>query len=571
MQTLTFRCTHCQKRMAVQAELAGRSVRCPHCKQVLTAPLSSGDAPPQPVIPPPVGSQAETTELSPMRPESSWQPPPGHESIAPNSDVDLLSAKKKGDPFGLFGGDSDDGTGSGPRRMEGSESIFEEPGLGDDNVFMAADPPPRFELDPPTETSPPDRFGDPFPPVAPLPGPPLPPAPPPLGTRGSQGVMHIPLHGFGSSPIGSGYTPPHAIPGPVAPIGQPGPHGHGMGHLPPAGFSPIPQPISSGLQTFAPIPPQPVVPGNPWAEMTGEMPGLPDPPPAPIAKPATAPVPALRTRATPAETPALDGPPPRKRGVLLPILLIYSIIVTGIAIWSLLRGPEAGPLSTIPDFYGEYEKSDRKSGKATYLPKPDEPIPPRLRVGLKKTLTVGQLQIEPLAVEQQKLVKVSVPISGPPKEETLSNSLVLTLKLKNLSDSVTFHPVDPAFNRRWDGNEPAVAGVYLPLKKQPFLGGPIPWPFPGTMKRIYIKGQENDDQPLKPGEERVYLIPLVDSLTISQQIRSARGQTLLWKVLLRRGTVRYWFSDVSVCTLIGVEFTPAEVKWLPSETPGKDT
>jgi hypothetical protein len=536
--------------MAVKAELAGRSVRCPHCKQVLTAPAA---APP----PVPGGSQSETAEIHPTRPESGWQPPPGHHSVAPeDSDPELsaMGSPKKPDPFGaLFGSDSDDGggpdRGRGRRRPDGSESIFEEPAAADDNVF-GGDAPGS------------DRFGPDSDPITPpthraaLPPPdpdPFPPAPPPLGTRGSQGVLHLPPQGYGPA------APPPAYP--------PQPQ-----YVPPS-FAP--QPISSGLQAFAPVPA--VAPGNPWAEMTGEMPGLPDPPPPPPREPRPpTPVPTARSRPPsrnddddePAEAAGEPAPPPVRRKWVVPVLLAYGLVMTAVAVWSVLRGPEGGALSTIPDFYGEYEKSDRKSGKVNHLPKPDDPIPPALRVALGKTITVGQLQVTPLSIEQKRLTKVTVPDAGPPRDEVLPPALVLTLRLKNVSDAVTFHAVDPAFNRRAERGQPSVAGLYVP-GKPPIFGGPIPWPFAPSEKRVYVKGQESDDQPLKPGEQRDVLIPLVDQATVKSTVLSAKGQNLTWKVLLRRGTVRYWFSDYSVCTLIGVEFAGSEVKWLPADPPGK--
>lgn len=44
MQTLNFSCTHCNKLMAVGLASLGMQVRCPHCKQVVVAFQSSGEA-----------------------------------------------------------------------------------------------------------------------------------------------------------------------------------------------------------------------------------------------------------------------------------------------------------------------------------------------------------------------------------------------------------------------------------------------------------------------------------------------------------------------------------------------
>lgn len=553
MQPLKFPCSHCGKRMTVPAALGGKPVRCPHCKQVLTAPVPPPASEPPVSIPPPLfnssgGSQAETTELSPTRPESAWEGAPGKKSLPPeDSGTDLLAAAKK-DPFGLFGSDSNDGTNPEYRRRDGSESIFEEPGVPDDSLFPSALPGNgsgyKYDEDTPPPPGPRPTYIPP--PPSYIPPQPAPPQPPPTG-RGSQGYLSLPPQGFPSGPVP--YSTPHAVPSPFG--SQPA--------------FPLPaQPIHSGLQTFAP--PPPVVPGNPWAEMTGEMPGLPDappparpapqPPPAPVSRPTPAPQPRVAARESPE-----PEPPRRRRGWVVPVLLVYALVATAAAVWSWLRGPDAGPLSTIPDFYGEYEKADRK--KVSYLPKPDDPLPPGLRVTLGRTITVGQLEVEPLAVEQRKLTLVTDGAKGK-ADDALKPALVLSLRLKNVSPDVTFHPLDPAFNRKAEPKQPAVVGLYSGGKPL-FLGGPIAWPFRGH--RVGIKGQD-DDKPLLPGETQFTFVPLVDDPGVPAAVKATKGP-LTWKVLLRRGTVRYWMSDVSVCALIGVEFAATDVKWLPPDPAGK--
>src|SRR4051812_39163109 len=47
MQTVNFNCSFCGKLMAVGLNLLGRNVRCPHCKQVIQAPVAA--KPPSPV------------------------------------------------------------------------------------------------------------------------------------------------------------------------------------------------------------------------------------------------------------------------------------------------------------------------------------------------------------------------------------------------------------------------------------------------------------------------------------------------------------------------------------------
>jgi hypothetical protein len=47
-QPLTFPCSRCGRRMGVGLELAGRRVRCPLCREVVTAPAASAGPAPQP-------------------------------------------------------------------------------------------------------------------------------------------------------------------------------------------------------------------------------------------------------------------------------------------------------------------------------------------------------------------------------------------------------------------------------------------------------------------------------------------------------------------------------------------
>ncbi|MGL6094207.1 MAG: hypothetical protein ACRC7O_00210, partial [Fimbriiglobus sp.] len=47
---LTFACPTCARRIGIGSEWAGRQVRCPHCRAVVTAPLTSDAAPVSPPV-----------------------------------------------------------------------------------------------------------------------------------------------------------------------------------------------------------------------------------------------------------------------------------------------------------------------------------------------------------------------------------------------------------------------------------------------------------------------------------------------------------------------------------------
>jgi phage FluMu protein Com len=79
MQTVNFNCPHCGNLMAVGSNLLGKNVRCPHCKQVVRAPMRAGEAPLQTPPPPPLPSEPAKPQAAPMF--NIQQPTEHHESI----------------------------------------------------------------------------------------------------------------------------------------------------------------------------------------------------------------------------------------------------------------------------------------------------------------------------------------------------------------------------------------------------------------------------------------------------------------------------------------------------------
>src|SRR5947209_882015 len=85
MQTVSFQCGHCHKVMGVTSAHLGKQVRCPHCKQVVTAPAQAPAAAPAPPAPAPV-VQAPASPRATPDPLYNFSsgPPAGrdeHESI----------------------------------------------------------------------------------------------------------------------------------------------------------------------------------------------------------------------------------------------------------------------------------------------------------------------------------------------------------------------------------------------------------------------------------------------------------------------------------------------------------
>ncbi|VTS04021.1 hypothetical protein [Tuwongella immobilis] len=74
METITFNCSFCGQMMAVNKAYMGRSVRCPHCKNVVQAPVVG---PTPPVAPRPVAPMQPPPAVQPAPPpqQPSYQPP----------------------------------------------------------------------------------------------------------------------------------------------------------------------------------------------------------------------------------------------------------------------------------------------------------------------------------------------------------------------------------------------------------------------------------------------------------------------------------------------------------------
>ena len=223
------------------------------------------------------------------------------------------------------------------------------------------------------------------------------------------------------------------------------------------------------------------------------------------------------------------------------LLLGYSLLATAGAVYGLFiksggEAPKGHPLSTIPDDFGGFDPAKRtKVGQAAT--KLDAPLPPELTVALGKKIEVGALEVEPTKLEVRSLLLVTEAggekRTAPPSRNP---ALVMHLRIKNTSDDVTLHPLDPAFNRRSTGTDLAGTGLVLGTRK--YWGGEIGWPFKGNITRVYDQAQEADATPLKPKEEREYVVFTNTDPSMVKIVRDAKGP-IQWRVQLRSGVVEY--------------------------------
>jgi len=287
------------------------------------------------------------------------------------------------------------------------------------------------------------------------------------------------------------------------------------------------------------------------------------------------------------DAPSITGEAARKRPVAsksmaMPIiffsLLSYSVMATAILILVLVRMKTAGPLHPleyIPDVDGDNPGVKRTKIRFNHdKERTQEVVPAHLRTKIGVAIRVGELEVTPLAVEK---VTVSVLVSGFSKSEPCKgDSLVLRLKLKNVSKDQTFSPLDYYFNRKWkeksrNSYPPPFTLVQFGTEKpeKSFFGGPANWlplALAGSKKsqspRETVE-DENLDKTLEPGDEMTAFLCTDGDDSSAQEILNHQG-AMLWRLQVRRGLVPVGAKEIPATAVIGVEFGAIEVKQSPA-------
>jgi hypothetical protein len=539
MQTVNFPCPSCNNLMAVGLNLLGRSVRCPHCKTVVVAPRTPDGTASLPAnAPPPAPPPGPSVSIAPHAPTISMPPavsPPAPPAPEPPLPTFSLPAPPREAYDSIFG-DAHEEDLFGEHRKQVPELPAAPPRPPEPPPFVPAPAPAPAPYMPPPAPAP-AVFAPQAPPPAPFLPPPEPPAP-------------------AADPFAFG------VAGGVAPTV----------YEPPAPFAPPPAPPPAPYAPPATVPFAPAA-ANPFAPpSTGFTPpspawpavAAPPPAPEPYAPPAPAAPPAAPRR-RPAPAPINSG---QMALVALMFLVPYAFLATGLIGWLMFqRSRMPSWYEALPDVNREYPASRRgpvtpKSG-VSFLPKVDLPLPEFLRTGLGQTLEVGQLAVTPEKIELRPVTAFQVPRGGgePETKESKGLHLVLTLRLKNISQDVYFCPTDPAFNRSpRNGNDPVYTGVQVPGKAF-FAGGPFSWPVSGRVERLYFEGQEDDGHELAPGEERTALIVAAGNSQykgFTDTVASA-GAPMLWRVHLRRGLLPVRGEEIPVTAVVGVRFTSSDI------------
>lgn len=243
------------------------------------------------------------------------------------------------------------------------------------------------------------------------------------------------------------------------------------------------------------------------------------------------------------------------------VLAVYAAFATCVALYGLFYRepplPPSHPLATLPDTFGEYDPASRtKIALRTPL---TGPLPEELIIPLGGSITLGQLRVEPLRVEERPLRLISESAQEK-REEVTRPALVLHLKLTNTSADLVFHPVDPALVRKSHQleQEDRFNGTRLQVGSATFIGGPLEWPFRRGVRR-YEAAQQDHHRPLQPGETRTFVICSPDHPALRRAVRNAPSD-LLWHVHLRTGIFVWKEREVPITSIVGVRFPASAIQ-----------
>jgi hypothetical protein len=252
---------------------------------------------------------------------------------------------------------------------------------------------------------------------------------------------------------------------------------------------------------------------------------------------------------------------------LLALLVPYAVFMTVMAIFYYVKYSYAvgeHPLEQIPDLMGEFQKDVKKDGKpvvrAIKLPPADQPLPEKLITSLGRPITVGAIEVTPLSVEYRPWTAFTKMKTRPEvKKVAVKPTLVLHVRLRNVSPDLTFYPTDPYFDRnpKHANDKPY---TLVDVGGRMYFGGAIEFVTDaGTTERTWLQGQENDNKPLGPGESRETVFVTRPRDGVFDAMEKAPGRAV-WRIQVRRGLVPYEGHEIPASAVVGVTFTSADVR-----------
>lgn len=252
---------------------------------------------------------------------------------------------------------------------------------------------------------------------------------------------------------------------------------------------------------------------------------------------------------------------------LIAILAPYAIMMTIFAVVFYFKSRNVEgihPLMMIPDLDGEYRNSTQRKKAASTEHRirfpADTPLCAQQVTSLGQPIRIGCLEVMPVSIMQAPIVGFNWKRGAdePVRKQSANPGLILKLKVKNISDDVTLFPSDPYFVRRpRDAKDKPYMMVEVGEKK--FYGGALSYVTDSDLLiREWVEGQENDDKPLAPGEERETVVCTSPQEPILDAVKELGTAT--WRVQLRRGFVNYRDKDYPVSAVIGIKFNADEIQ-----------
>jgi DNA-directed RNA polymerase subunit RPC12/RpoP len=272
-------------------------------------------------------------------------------------------------------------------------------------------------------------------------------------------------------------------------------------------------------------------------------------------------------------------PAPVRTGVsiwLVIPLISYSVLATTliVVLWLRLQATEVHPLiAFLPDAEGDAPGVIRKPKTVSDARKRrliGEPLPAGLKMRIGERRVVGSLAITPLRVAREQ-IGVATGTTEPVKLDRLS--LVLHLRLENVSTDESFQPLDRFFDRKWQEQSSTTPPLTVLEAGSGvrFFGGPAAWQPNRELARnnspppefIYLmRGDQAEPDPidhvLDPGESCEVFVCTDGNDPRTDALLHRRGD-FLWRVQVRRGLVSVKDKEVPAAAVIGIAFTDRDI------------
>lgn len=248
-------------------------------------------------------------------------------------------------------------------------------------------------------------------------------------------------------------------------------------------------------------------------------------------------------------------------------ILIGLAAIAGVLIWMLLRPSGAAPLENLKDDgvitakiegVADFDPSDLADMPAdSEIPSGavaiDEVVSAESTFALGETKRIGNIEVTPLRIEKR--TAQSFEKSTPDELIETGELFVLVLRVKNVSKSQTFAPLDPAYLYP--------SGKRKVMPSGPFKGRPVLYSyihpvgsfdtaiFPHDLDYANWGFVGHDFPVLAPGEQAE--LTVISEADVADKVKSP----MLWRVKLRKGLTA---TGKGVATVIAVRFAPEDMK-----------